>query len=138
MISHKRTNKCTSQKYTCIYYKYTYSDNSRQQKQNTCIIFGYFGSFLLSSKIRLIVNVHFYYKMHIEKYSLQQSGVCLHFKVLKCFAVPVQQFHSTHTQQNSLRYTKITPTPFDPHLRTKPNYSLSKLSLKLTLRTTTK
>ena len=37
---------CTSQKYTCIHYKYTYSDITRQQKQNTCVIFGCFGSFL--------------------------------------------------------------------------------------------
>ena len=35
------------------------------------------------------VNVHFYYKKHIEKHGLQLSGVCLHFKVLKCFAVLV-------------------------------------------------
>ena len=32
LISPKRTKKCTSQKYTCIYYKYTYSDSNRQQK----------------------------------------------------------------------------------------------------------
>ena len=35
------------------------------------------------------VNVHFYYKMHIEKHGLRQYGVYLHFKVLKCFAVSV-------------------------------------------------
>ena len=38
-------------------------------------------------------------------------GVYLHFKVLKCFAVPVQQFHSTHTLQNPLRHHLITQTP---------------------------
>ena len=46
LISHLRTNKSTQQKYTCIHYKYTYLDINRQQKQNTCVVFGYFGSFL--------------------------------------------------------------------------------------------
>ena len=35
------------------------------------------------------VNVHFYYKKHLEKSLFAAVGVRLHFKVLKCFAVPV-------------------------------------------------
>ena len=68
-----------------------------------------------------------------KNHCLKLSGVCLHFKVLKCFAVPVQQCHSTHTQQNPLRHhltTQNTKKSFDPYLRTKPNYFLSKLLLQ--------
>ena len=68
----------------------------------------------------LLQNAH-------RKTRLEAVGVYLHFKVLKCFAVSVQQFHSTHTPQNPLRY----PKSFDPPLRTKPNYSLPKLTLKI-------
>ena len=50
MISPKRTYSCTLYKYTCIYYKYTKSDVSRQQKQNTCVIFGYFWELLVTVK----------------------------------------------------------------------------------------
>ena len=63
-------------------------------------------------------------KSTLKNHCLQLSGVCLHFKVLKCFVVSVQQFHSTHTQQNPARQPQKS---FDPLLRTKPNYPLTKL-----------
>ena len=44
--------------------------------------------------------------------------------------------HKIHS--DTILPPKITLTPFDPHLRTKPNYSLPKLTLKLTPKLTTK
>ena len=69
-------------------------------------------------------------KCTLKNKACSSTGVCLHFKVLKCFAISVQQFHTTHTPQNPLRHHLTTPKPqksFDPPLRTKPNYSLPKL-----------
>ena len=126
MISHKRTDKSTSQKYTCIHYKYTKSDHSRQQKQNTCIIFGYFRSFLLSSKIRLVVNVQIYYKKHV-KTRLEIGRGQVYIYNLFIFS-PYR--HSSSTQLTRHKIHSDTPKSFDPHLRTKPNYSLPKLTLK--------
>ena len=141
MISHKRTNICTSQKYTCIHYKYTYSVNSRQQKQNTCVIFQLlFGLFITVNNLTrgqclfLLQNAH-------RKHSIDGRGICLHLQFVNIFTVPVQQFHSTHTPQNPLRHhltTQNTPKSFDSPLRTKPNYSLPKLTLKIYSKTTTK
>ena len=75
---------------TLVFTTNTLNQILADSKNKTVVLFfGYFGSFLLPSKIRLVFNVHFYYKMHIENNGYSSTGICLHFKVIKCFAVPV-------------------------------------------------
>ena len=60
------------------------------------------------------------------------TGIGLHLTVCSQLFLCTQQFHTTHTPQNPTRYhpktPKITLTLFDSPLRTKPNYSLPKLT----------
>ena len=114
---HLNERICVCHRNTLVFTTNTLIQILADSKNKTLVLFfGYFGSFLLPLIIRLVVNVHFYYKIHIEKYGLQQYGVCLHFKVLKCFAVQVQQFHSTHTPQNPLRYHPKSRSLHSTHL----------------------
>ena len=132
MISHKRTNICTPQKYTCIHYKYTYSDINRQQKQNTCVIFRLLLGILVTVKNSACSQCSFLLQNAHRKHGLKQDGdmftftICSHFH--RIGIVVLLYSHATKSTPIPPKTPKITLTLFDPPLRTKPNYPLPKLT----------
>ena len=77
------------------------------------------------------VNVYFYHKKHVEKHGLQQYGdrftftICSHFH--RTGIVVPHNSHATKSTPITLP-TPTTQKSFDSPLRTKPNYSLPKLT----------
>ena len=114
MISPKRTYSCTSQKYICIYYKYTYSDRSQQHKTKHLCYFRLLWELLVivnnltgGQCSLLLQNAH-------KNNRLQQQGDRFTFNILLIFRrIGIVVPHNSHATKSTSIPKIIRPTSSD-------------------------